>query len=94
MASPYSRDLTPVSSTTVTAGASALLSSLVTFDARLKALEIVPSSGVSANLFMGGAATSAKTAIPATGRRFPCNAGSAASLYLYGNGAVDVWQYV
>jgi hypothetical protein len=99
MASPYSRDLSPASSTTITLGATATLAALLAtasgaINARLKALWLCPASGVSAYLFKGAAATAAKTLIPDGGVNIACNAVDAATLQLYGSGTVDVWQFV
>lgn len=93
---PYSRDLSVASHHTITAGASALLSSLITINPRLKALAFQAASGVTATINRGAAATSATWAIPAAtgGLNLAINAADAGDLYIYGNGAVNVLQFV
>lgn len=99
---PYSRDLTPASSTTVTADESSILTTLLaaaggdevkTINHRLRSLWFMPAAGVSAYIFKGFSAEG-KTLIPASGLELPCCAFDAAQLQLFGNGSVDVWQFV
>lgn len=96
MATPYSRDLSVASSHTVTFGANALLSTLLTINPRLKALGFQAASGVTATISRTGNAGAGTWAIPVATGSFilDINAGDAALLYEYGNGAVNILQYV
>ena len=88
---------TPVSANSVTAAASALLSSLATINASIQAITLIPRSGKTICWALGGAASSSTPAVPPGGISLTITKAVADTIYVYsadGGPNLDVIQHV
>lgn len=87
----------PASANSVTAAASALMSSLVTINASLRAITLIPRSGKTIYLALGGAASASTPAVPPGGISLTITKAVADTLYVYsadGGPNLDVIQHI
>lgn len=88
---------TPASANSVTAAASALLGSLVTLNASLRAITLTPRAGKTIYWAIGGAASASTPAVPSGGISLTITKAVADTLYVYSTAVgpnLDIIQHV